>query len=500
MKRTIRMLLLLALACALLCASIPAMAAETEAYPGTLSGILTDGGALIVTDTYNKVVWRLTEEEVTAIAGCADYRDVTGAAIPDYRDGSLENARFMEPWAIVPFLDGWAVSDAAANVVRYVGPENVQTAAGSGEAGLKDGFCLESRLNHPTGLAVDDSGCLYIADTANGAIRKLNTKGDVKTYYQGLKDPTALCWKDGVLYAAETGLNRIVRIENGVMTVVAGVADAEGGFADGSASNALFRSPQGLAVADDGTIYVADTDNGAIRRIRDGRVVTVALSADYPESLVTPRGLALDGETLYCADQLSGKVLALSLAAPEYPDVADSAWYAADALSATDIGLLKGTDVGFEPEKNLTRAMFVTILGRLQQMLDGDLIIDGETQFGDLPDGSWYTEAARWAADAGIVKGIDGSFSGNLDIPRQQLVTMLYRFAEANELDVSARADLSVYPDGSSVASYAQEAMSWAIGAGIISGFTDGTLSPAGTATRAQTAAILIRFIAACGI
>lgn len=500
MKRIIRMLLLAALACALLCASLPAMAADTDYEAGTLSGIYADGDGLLVTDTFHKVVWRLSADDTQLVAGCADYRDVTGAAIPDYRDGTLASARFMEPWAIVPFLEGWAVSDAAANVVRYVGPESVQTAAGSGKAGTKDGFCLESELNHPTGLAADADGCLYIADTGNGTIRTLNTKGDVHTYYQGLKDPTALVWKDGILYVAETGLNRIVRIENGKLTVVAGVADAEGGFADGSAQNALFRGPQGLAVAEDGTIYVADTDNGAIRRIRDGFVTTVALSADYPEALVTPRGLALDGETLYCADLLSGKVLPLSVAAPEYPDVSENAWYASDALKATDLGLLKGTDKGFEADTNLTRAMFVTILGRLQQMLDGDVIIDGDTSFDDLPADSWYSASARWAADAGIVKGIDGSFVGEQDIQRQQLVTMLFRFAEANGLDVSARADLSGYPDGSSVQSYAKDAMSWAIGAGIVSGFTDGSLSPAGTATRAQTAAILNRFVAASGI
>ena len=140
--------------------------------------------------------------------------------------------------------------------------------------------------------------------------------------------------------------------------------------------------------------------------------------------------------------------------------------------------------------------MFATMLSRLQKSLDGDTVIDGDISFPDVPEDIWYTEASRWAADAGVVKGLDdGTFAADLAIERQQLVTMLYRFADYNGLDVSARSDLSAFSDAETVQPYAKDAMDWAIASGIITGFPDGTLAPTASATRAQAAAIIVRFL-----
>ena len=123
-----------------------------------------------------------------------------------------------------------------------------------------------------------------------------------------------LCWRDGVLYAAETGANRIIRIADGQVTAAAGSGEAA--LVNGAAAQAAFCEPQAVAVGEDGAIYVADTGNSAIRRIKDGVVTTLAvrdtddLDAVYP---VSPTGLLLQGDTLYICDSFSRKILSLTL-------------------------------------------------------------------------------------------------------------------------------------------------------------------------------------------
>ena len=224
MKRSI---LILFLVVALLTGAVSAAYKPTVEYDsldfdgGMISGIWLDGSTLYATDIQNKVVWCMEDGKPEIFAGDRTYRDINGIVIADYFDDEVDKARFMEPWAIVPFLDGWAVSDASANTVRYIVDGNVMTACGE-EKGFSDGFCTEARLYHPTGLAVDDDGLVYIADTGNGAIRTLDTEGNVRTVYTGLAEPTGLCWHDGALYIAETGRSRILCLEDGELTVLAG--------------------------------------------------------------------------------------------------------------------------------------------------------------------------------------------------------------------------------------------------------------------------------------
>ena len=134
--------------------------------------------------------------------------------------------------------------------------------------------------------------------------------------------------------------------------------------------------------------------------------------------------------------------------------------------------------------------LLVTILYRLA----GEPEPGGDSGFSDVAAGTWYTDAVAWAAENGIVNGVnDTEFAPGDDLTRQQLVTILYRYAESKGYDVSASADLSGYPDAGQVQDYAQPAMAWAVAEGIVEGM-DGTLNPAGNASRAQIATILMRF------
>ena len=174
-----------------------------------------------------------------------------------------------------------------------------------------------------------------------------------------------------------------------------------------------------------------------------------------------------------------------------FPDVTEGDWFYDAVRYAYETGLMDGVgDNLFAPNSQTTRAQLVTILYRLA----GEPEPGGDSGFSDVAAGTWYTDAVAWAAENGIVNGVnDTEFAPGDDLTRQQLVTILYRYAESKGYDVSASADLSGYPDAGQVQDYAQPAMAWAVAEGIVEG-VDGTLNPAGNATRAQIATILMRF------
>ena len=156
-----------------------------------------------------------------------------------------------------------------------------------------------------------------------------------------------------------------------------------------------------------------------------------------------------------------------------FADVARGSWYYDAVEYVYANGLMEGTSAAaFEPDANMTRAMVWAVLAR----------IDGETISG----AGWASDARAWAMESGVSDGTDP----NGLITREQLVTMLYRFAGEPEHGGS----LSAYADAKSVSSWAEPAMRWAVENGIITGVTDSTLEPQGTATRAQCAAMLMRF------
>ena len=174
-----------------------------------------------------------------------------------------------------------------------------------------------------------------------------------------------------------------------------------------------------------------------------------------------------------------------------FTDVAEKAWYHDAVEYAVTNGLMKGVGGGkFDPEGTMTRAMLVTVLWRYE----GEPA-EGENTFTDVPDGTWYTGAVAWAAANGIVGGVgNGKFDPEGRITREQMATLLFRYAQKKGIDTSKRGELSGFPDSDKVSSWAKEAMRWAVAEGIING-SDGKLLPQGNATRAQVATLLMRFI-----
>lgn len=172
-------------------------------------------------------------------------------------------------------------------------------------------------------------------------------------------------------------------------------------------------------------------------------------------------------------------------------DVARGSWYY-DAVSyVASEGLMTGTGTNtFSPDGMTSRAQIVTILWRLSgepSALTG--------AFTDVPAGQYYSTAVAWASREGIVTGVGNNrFEPNTNITREQLAVMLYRYAQDCGYSTTSRANITGYYDYARVGSYARDALSWAVGAGLITGTTTTTLSPQNTANRAQVATILMRF------
>lgn len=199
------------------------------------------------------------------------------------------------------------------------------------------------------------------------------------------------------------------------------------------------------------------------------------------------------GQQTYAFDVVNGVT---AIARFPFTDVVAGTWYYGAAAYAYNNGLFAGmTPTTFAPNATMTRAMLVSVLWRLA----GAPAPKAPNTFVDVPDGAWYTDAVTWAAENGVVSGIGGSrFDPSGFVTREQTAEILYNFAHSKGYDVSARADLTAFPDAGSVSGWAEEALSWANAAGLINGTVrDGQtiLDPQGSASRAQVAMILMNYV-----
>ncbi len=172
-----------------------------------------------------------------------------------------------------------------------------------------------------------------------------------------------------------------------------------------------------------------------------------------------------------------------------FTDVPEGEFYSDAVLELVEKGIIKGmTDTTFEPDTKLNRAHWVTMLYRAA----GEPAVAEPSTFVDVPAGEFYADAFAWAEDEGIVNGVGGNMAApGMLINREQMVTMLYRYAKAEPVDF----DLGSYEDVNDVTYWAVDAFEWAVANGHIKGMTDTTLVPQGDANRAQAATILYRYM-----
>jgi sugar lactone lactonase YvrE len=247
-------------------------------------------------------------------------------------DGAAPASRFSDPYgvAIGPRGAIYVADGGEANRIRVVQPDGAVSTLAGGKEGFVDGLGAAAAFNTPSSIALDHLGNLYVADTGNHAIRRIAPGGAVTTlagngspgYVDGIgraaqfNGPVGIAVDDaGIVYVADTYNDRIRRIApDGTVTTLAGTGKPN--LFDGPGLAAAFDTPSALAVDHDGSLYIADTGNNAVRRLRpDGTVDTLALppEAERRPALRRPVGLAVtrDGY-LYIVASAGGRILQMT--------------------------------------------------------------------------------------------------------------------------------------------------------------------------------------------
>ncbi|MEK8126322.1 stalk domain-containing protein [Paenibacillus filicis] len=278
--------------------------------------VVRPDGTIIVSDSRNHEIRKVTNDQVSVLAGTFYQKDAKGMPVGALNDGGADTALFSDPHGMAADATGnLYVADTGNHAIRKVSTTGqVTTIAGDGITGSVDGRGAKARFHSPMDVAVAGDGTIYVADTLNHVIRSISPGGDVKTlnarseryvevtkgqaagagdYADGplasakFNEPSGLALDaKGNLYVSDSGNQRIRYIDLAAQTVstVAGTGKAgrftdlyvPGGYADGASSSAAFNFPLGLTVTAEGGVVIADSQNHSIRYLLDGQVSTLA--------------------------------------------------------------------------------------------------------------------------------------------------------------------------------------------------------------------------------
>ena len=210
--------------------------------------VVREDGWVFVLDTFNNMVRYVVDGETRTLSGNELGFCQFGFPLGHYQDGQIQDAYFNRPMGAALDSQGRLfIADSLNHSIRLVDGEYVYTFAGGGQAGHVDGFGIEAMFYHPSDVAFGPCGSLFVADSLNHVIRKIDMYGEVST--------------------------------------VAGIPGLHG-YTSGSVTEALFNSPMGIAVNYDGVIFVTDTGNHLVRKIEDGYVTTIAGQLIFPADII----------------------------------------------------------------------------------------------------------------------------------------------------------------------------------------------------------------------
>ena len=272
----------------------------------------------------------------------------------------------------------------------------------------------------------------------------------------------------------------------------AGTTPSEGGNTSGGGAGGGGGVSGGTTVSADQT--AADAVIKLINAIgtvseNSGSAISAARSG-YDALTDTQKKLVTNYNKLTQAEQVFSSLPSVGDKLP-FTDM--NGHWAYDAVSyAYKNSLMNGVNASrFAPDSTLNRAMMVTMLYRMT----GSPAVSGNSVFSDVPSGKWYSDAVQWASVNGVVTGVGKDrFALDTQITREQMASMMMRYAQFKQYSTGKSADLSAFNDAGSISSWALESMKWANAAGLINGRTASTIAPQDTATRAEAATILMRF------
>ena len=249
----------------------------------------------------------------------------------------------------------------------------------------------------------------------------------------------------------------------------------------------------------DGSYTIDVTADGKPVEIKDGVKVTVPVETKPGQVLVVvdedgnetvlKKSVTEDGEITALLD--GGATIKVVENAKEFDDVAEDDWFAEAVDFVTSHEIFQGMGDGeFGPQDTMTRAMMATVLFRLE----GEPAVSGGKTFADVESGKWYTAAVNWASETGIMNGYGESFGTNDAVTREQMAVLLYNYVKSLGIETEAGSTAG-FSDAGELHSWGEEAMAWAVGAGIFQGDGTGRLNPGGNATRAEVATLMMRIV-----
>ncbi len=357
------------------------------------------------------------------------------------------------------------------------------TACMTGDLTVKDGSSLEIAASDPENK---DCAALIICGSANEAGRiTIKNNASLKITSDGI----------GIMpFQADT--RAVADIDSSCVFTVEGDpavgVKLEGVSAESDAAPASYDSEKEAYVNSGGepaksiTFYPLPSSpsvgsGGSISTSTFSTSNTAPTAAPTPDATAAPQTIEPQTTDI---NQSSGSGL-------PFADVSASDWFYDAVCSAYNSGLVNGVSgTEFGPDQNMTRGMLVTIIGRMENAQSNG------ASMSDVDPNEYYAPYVAWAAENGIVTGFeDGTFRPDENVTREQTAAILYRYARYKGADVSLgeNADISGFTDAAEISEYALSAIHWAYGAGIISGYPDGTLAPAANVTRAEFVTMLVR-------
>ncbi len=417
---------------------------------------------------------------------------VNGERVPLENDAL--NFSVLYEKGIVTLADGTvhAVTPGETAIKAKLNTATIETVDGKMlTEGLEDYFILTIEDNTTSDLvdAIANAKNVLAANSSKASAGAKNAlQAAIDAAQAVLDDDTA---SKAEITDAVTALNQAVAVFNNSLN------DSSGHSGGGSSAYYSIEATAG----ENGTVTVSH------KNVRRGTSVTITAVPDegYEVADMIINGVSVGSVSVYTiksvtADtkvQVTFKKIGEKAAWNPFTDVNASDWFHDNVKYAYENNLMVGvSDSIFEPNGSVTRAMLVTVLYRNE----GEPEVTGTSTFADVESGSWYEKAVSWAQANGIVNGYsETEFRPDEPIIREQIAAIMFRYAQYKGYDVSVGENTNIlsYDDALDISAYAIPSMQYAVGSGLIKGKSESTLNPKDNATRAETAAILQRFIEA---